>query len=353
MLDLKKDLAELKSGSFQHKKELDRFLDENEENLNDPYAKIMLPFLREVQSELSRLSDQVQYTERIYSDALKYFGEGPDPKRRGFPAAQLMKTEDFFGIFREFLAAYKKIKVDNVRIGEQRQIEAKRRAAAEEKEKERLEALARKEAGVDDSLVLETLLGNLRHSGGTPKQKRKARERRSAKENAGSSPAPIDGNPSDLAAAMLAKLQGAEPGSATTSPSSRPARRRERRVASGAESQSTGRESLAAVTSQAVIGETTSHSEILGSRMEEEDEGTGSEANSKESSRDASRDSAFTDNLLPSGEVDAASPPEQDTGNNSLEWFDPDRSGFSGSSIGDKTMRPSASGSDSDIFMAN
>ncbi|KDN38137.1 actin-binding FH2, partial [Tilletiaria anomala UBC 951] len=211
LLDLKRDLAELKSGSFQHKKELDRFLDENEENLNDPYAKLMLPFLREASSELSRLSDQVQYTERIYGDALKYFGEGPDPKRRGFPAPQLMRTEDFFGIFKEFIAAYKKIKMDNVRIGEQRQIEAKRRAAAEEKEKERQEALARKEAGVDDSLVLETLLGNLRQSGGTPKNKRKARERRSAaKENVNASPTPMDGNPSDLAAAMLAKLQGGQ-----------------------------------------------------------------------------------------------------------------------------------------------
>lgn len=141
-----------------------------------------------------------------------------------------------------------------------------------------MEALARKEAGVDDSLVLETLLGNLRSGGGTPKTKRKARERgaaRRAKESlggAGSPTAPgLDGveeavsgepggmaaspprskDPSELAQAMLAKLQGGGAASSgngaagesegdtagsTTSPTPREkyARRRERRATSSA-----------------------------------------------------------------------------------------------------------------------
>lgn len=130
LLDLKRDLAELKSGSVNHKKELDRFIDENEERLEDPYTKLMLPFLTDVHADLSRLSDQVQLTERTYVEALRYFGEGPDPKRRGFPAQQPMRTEDFFGIFREFCTAYRKVKSDNVRIGEQRAVEAKRRAVS-------------------------------------------------------------------------------------------------------------------------------------------------------------------------------------------------------------------------------
>lgn len=117
-------------------------------------------------------------------EALRYFGEGPDPKRRGFPAPPTMRTEDFFGIFKEFQAAYKKVKIDNVKIGEQRAMEAKRRAAAEEKEKERMEAKARKDAGVDDGAVLETLLGNLRSGGLTGKPKRKARERGQARRSA-------------------------------------------------------------------------------------------------------------------------------------------------------------------------
>ncbi|KAE8253332.1 hypothetical protein A4X03_0g5925, partial [Tilletia caries] len=182
--DLKRDLAELKSGSAQLKKDLDRFIDEREENLQDPYAKIMIPFLTESVSDLQRLSDQVQFTERTYADALRYFGEGPDPKRRGFPAVQAMKTEDFFGIFKEFCASYRKAKTDNVRLTEQRVIEARRRAAAEEKERERQEAIARREAGIDDSAVLETLLGNLRAGGGTTKSKRKARERGEARRSA-------------------------------------------------------------------------------------------------------------------------------------------------------------------------
>lgn len=237
LLDLKRELAELKSGSLQHKKELDRFIDEDESHLQDPYTKLMLPFLNDAISKLTRLSDQVQLTERTYVEALRYFGEGPDPKRRGFPAAQPMRTEDFFGIFKEFVAAYRKVKKDNIRISEQRQIEAKRRAAAEEREKERLEALARKEAGVDDSLVLETLLGNLRGGGHVPKNKRKARERgaaRRAKESLGPSDAlPTGaGNPSEMAQAMLAQLQGGSPSSATASPPprERPTRRRDRRT---------------------------------------------------------------------------------------------------------------------------
>lgn len=98
-----------------------------------------------------------------------------------FPAPAAMRTEDFFGIFKEFQASYKKVKIANIKIGEQRALEAKRRAAAEEKEKERMEAKARKDAGVDDGAVLETLLGNLRSGGLTGKPKRKARERGEAR----------------------------------------------------------------------------------------------------------------------------------------------------------------------------
>ncbi|CAO1620396.1 unnamed protein product [Parajaminaea phylloscopi] len=262
LLDLKRELAELKSGSLQHKKELDRFMDEDEAHLEDPYTKLMLPFLNDAIAQLTRLGDQTQLTERTYIDALRYFGEGPDPKRRGFPAAQPMRTEDFFGIFREFSTAYRKVKADNVKLVEQRHIEAKRRAAAEEREKERLEALARKEAGVDDSLVLETLLGNLRSGGATPKSKRKARERGAARRDkdsfgtagvplpklgedgspAGTAGSPVGGNnPSELAQAMLAQLQAGgspaggslgDPASSSTSPTPREkyVRRRERRA---------------------------------------------------------------------------------------------------------------------------
>lgn len=265
LLDLRRDLAELKSGAFQHRKELDRLIDESEDNLQDPYVKIMLPFLNDAASDLQRINDQVQFTERVYSEALKYFGEGPDPKKRGLGqlANQVMRTEDFFGIFKEFLASYKKVKVDNVKIGEQRALEAKRRAVAEERERERQEALARKEAGVDDSAVLETLLGSLRSGGGTPnKHRRKARERRQTNANrtaALASAAAINGgtggaggtngseetaadtvaaqsaSPSDVAAAMLAKLQGGNGGGdETASPSTsafRTTRRRDRRSA--------------------------------------------------------------------------------------------------------------------------
>ena len=241
LLDLKRDVAELKSGSAQHKKELDRLLGEHEENLRDPYAQLMLPFLSRVTTEISRLQDQVQLTERTLHDTLRFYGEGPDPMRRGFPAPQPMPTEEFFGIFKEFVAAYRKAKVDNARIAEQRSIESARRAAAEERERERREAQARKQAGIDDNAVLESLLGSLRQSGGTPgRQRRHTRRRRRTtqpREARAEPPLAAPENPSSVAAAMLAKLQGsgAEPGASEASAAAqataaaRADRRRERR----------------------------------------------------------------------------------------------------------------------------
>ncbi|MGS9673017.1 hypothetical protein ACQWKA_22450, partial [Salmonella enterica subsp. enterica serovar Infantis] len=78
-----------------------------------------------------------------------------------------MPTEEFFGIFKEFLAAYRKAKNDNAQLAQQRAMEAARLAAAEEREKERQETMARRKAGVGDSAVLESLLSSLRSSGGT------------------------------------------------------------------------------------------------------------------------------------------------------------------------------------------
>lgn len=344
LLDLKRELAELKSGSLQHKKELDRFIDEDEAHLEDPYTKLMLPFLNDAIAQLTRLGDQMQLSERTYLDALRYFGEGPDPKRRGFPAAQPMRTEDFFGIFREFSTAYRKVKADNIRLAEQRQIEAKRRAAAEEREKERLEALARKEAGVDDSLVLETLLGNLRSGGAVPKSKRKARERgaaRRGKESLGASGLPLlklgeDGapqssaispsvgnNPSELAQAMLAQLQaGSSPaagtgsgGEGTTSagsptPREKYARRRERRA-----TQSTsGRRSGSAMLSTARAASSDGSHHSGGNARGEQGEGA------------ASYDSAVTSNTF---QTSSTGPFEEEHQEKSFAF-----------EAGDKTPRP-------------
>jgi cytokinesis protein len=209
--DLKREVAELKSGGTQHKKELDRLLAENHSG-RDPYADLMLPFLRNITSDTARLGDEVNSTERRFNDALRFYGEGPDPMRLGFPAAKGMSTEDFFGIFKEFLAAYRKAKADNARLAEQRAIESARRAAAEEREKERREAAARRDAGVDDHAVLESLLGSLRSGGGNPKrQRRRARggAQQGAHLAAPETHAELEpGSPSRVAAAMLARLQG-------------------------------------------------------------------------------------------------------------------------------------------------
>ncbi|WFD41493.1 hypothetical protein MPSI1_000122 [Malassezia psittaci] len=243
LLDLKHDLAELKSGNTQHKKELDRLLGEHEGNLEDPYAKLMLPFLQQSTQELSKLHDLIQHTERVFHEALRFYGEGPDPIRRGFVAPKTMPTEEFFGIFKEFLAAYRKCKTDNAVRAQQRAAEAARRAAALERDRDRKATQRRKEAGVDDNAVLESLLGSLRASGGTPMRKRRSArhiarkataELRSFTLNGDSSDAPPQ-SPSSMAAVMLAKLQrepddsGSIPTQTSSAPTSRPERRRERR----------------------------------------------------------------------------------------------------------------------------
>ncbi|WFD06218.1 hypothetical protein MVES1_001561 [Malassezia vespertilionis] len=217
--DLRRDLAELTTGSIQHKKDLDRLLSEREENLEDPYAKIMLPFLKHASDELSKLSDQIHFTERVFADALKFYGEGGDPARRGFAPSQGMPTEEFFGIFKEFLAAYRKVKADNAVLAKQRAAEAARRAAAQERAQERSDAQARKRQGVDDTAVLESLLGSLRSSGGTPMRLQRQARRRARLTSGGakaSADKPVelmeyiaeDEDPSSIAALMLAKLQG-------------------------------------------------------------------------------------------------------------------------------------------------
>ncbi|CDS00429.1 hypothetical protein [Sporisorium scitamineum] len=335
--DLRRDLAELKSGSFQHRKDLDRLLDENEENLQDPYVKIMLPFLNDAASELQRLNDQVQFTERVYNEALKYFGEGLDPKKRGLGqlANQTMRTEDFFGIFKEFLAAYKKVKVDNVRIGEQRAMEAKRRAAAEEREKERQEALARKEAGVDDSAVLETLLGSLRSGAGGGGSEDSAG-------GVGSVLVGAQGSPSDVAAAMLAKLQGGEEGgeqqaAAASASAFRTTRRRDRR--SGRDAPHPPGSTLAGAVSSPASSAATAQETASPTMTIDSSPSLSQQASSTTHTPSASisvsssgmrvlGDTTVGDaTLVPSSSrSNGASDAE---GGSDLEWFDPDLSGFS------------------------
>ena len=174
----------------------------------------MLPFLNQATGELQRLTDQIQYTERMFDEALKFYGEGSDPIRRSFTGVKTMPTEEFFGIFKEFLAAYRKAKNDNAQLAQQRAMEAARLAAAEEREKERQEAMARRKAGVGDSAVLESLLSSLRSSGGASSRQRRKNRRRMRLPSSELAPSSdkeqADQNPSSLAAEMLKKLQGDE-----------------------------------------------------------------------------------------------------------------------------------------------
>lgn len=166
----------------------------------DPYARLMFPFLRSASEELSQLSEQVKQTECLYISVLHFYGEAHDIRPQGAPVHHFKRTEDFFGIFREFAASYRKAQQDNAVLSEQRQQEAKRRSQVRQRERQR--QLTRQQQGPasrDEDQLLEKLLNNLRQKGGSAN-----RHRRRAR---GCAPA-VTANNQNLSAVLANDLQG-------------------------------------------------------------------------------------------------------------------------------------------------
>lgn len=160
LVDLRKELSVLRSDLAARRKELKDFMDQEEENLQDPYTQLMLPFFRECEQHVSRQWDQLQQVERIYHDTIKFFGEGPAPR----PGAQVIPSEEFFGIFREFVIAYRKCQRENVKLDEAKRLQQRLQDAQRERARELAEAQSRRAAGVDDEHVLEDLIRSLHQS---------------------------------------------------------------------------------------------------------------------------------------------------------------------------------------------
>lgn len=202
LVDLRKELATLRSDLALRRKELKDFMDREEENLQDPYTQIMLPFFREAETHVGRQWDQLQQVERMYMDTIKFLGEGPS--RPG--AVAQTASEDFFGIFREFVIAYRKCKRENDKRDDERRMQQRLQDAKQERARELAEAQSRRDAGVDDEHVLEDLIRSLHQSSILSSRRRERGQQRGVSNGSASSPQNISGDTENVAAQMLAEL---------------------------------------------------------------------------------------------------------------------------------------------------
>lgn len=160
LAELRQELTQLRSSVGIRRKELDRFMDQHEENLNDPFTQQMLPFLKDAENQVRRQLDLLGQAERRYNDVLQFYGEGPS---RPTPSlgAQVMPSENFFGIFREFVTAYQKCKLDNAQLAQARRAEQLRQQAAEEQSKQVAENKAQGTDQASSQHLLDDILQSL------------------------------------------------------------------------------------------------------------------------------------------------------------------------------------------------
>lgn len=158
--ELRKELTQLRSSVGTQRKELGRSMDQHEETLNDPFTQQMLTFLDDAENQASRQLDQLGQAERLFDDALQFYGEGSS---RCTPSlgAQVMPSEDFFGIFREFVTAYQKCKLDNARLAQARRTEQLRQQAADERSKQVAESMAQRTDRASSQHLLDDILHSL------------------------------------------------------------------------------------------------------------------------------------------------------------------------------------------------
>jgi len=159
----------------------------------------MWTFYNKANAQLEDLVDDVRNADTTLVDAVKYYGE--DDKN--------MLSSEFYGIFKTFVTSYKKCKLQNQTIAEQKLSLERRRQAHEENRSNRQKE---QEAMAEDEHdgALEKLLTDLRNGDTIT---RKVRRRRAGPENPlASIPLNLEGS-NKLALDMLARLQsdGFEP----------------------------------------------------------------------------------------------------------------------------------------------
>jgi len=210
--DIRKDLSELQNGLVRIRKELvEHFTDLDDD---DRYGKKMWTFYNKANVQLEDLVDDVRNAETTLVDAIKYYGE--EDKN--------LSSSEFYGIFKTFVTSYKRCKLQNQTITEQKLALEKRKQAYEQSRSTR-----QKEQ--EDDGALEKLLSALRN-GDTIS--RRAHRRRPAPETQLLTPLPLNLNGSNdtsyIAQDMLARLQSDGFPTAPSLTVAIPHRRRRRRT---------------------------------------------------------------------------------------------------------------------------
>lgn len=203
LTELRNDLSQLRSSVGQRRKELNAFMEENEANLSDPYVHVMLPFLKSADEQVRRQVDQLDQAERMYIEALKFYGENSGPK---LLASQVSPSEDFFGIFREFTTAYVKCQKDNAARAEALRAEQKRQEAEEQRSRHIAMVKSQEGDAFASQHLLDDVLQSLQES--SVASRRERRETRQSRILSGLSDTPrgVGGDPMDMAAQLLAEL---------------------------------------------------------------------------------------------------------------------------------------------------
>lgn len=159
LAELRKDLVQLRSSLGVRRQEIVAYMEEGDQNLQDPYVQMMLPFIKEADKHVKRQEDQLTQAEHMYKDTLKFYGEYTGPKLPGSVTSS-MPSESFFGIFAEFVTAYQKCRQDNEKWAVARRLEQQRN-----KETERLRREAAQARTLDpDAQASQNLLDNVLQS---------------------------------------------------------------------------------------------------------------------------------------------------------------------------------------------
>lgn len=193
--DVRKDLGNLREGLKKIRQELaDHFANVEPSN---QYGTKMWAFLKKATSRLEDLVDDVNAAESTYSEVAQFFGE--DEKN--------MTSSEFYGIFKTFITSYRKCRMDNQTLAEQKASAEKRRIAAEELRAARQKAQAEASENEDTS-VLDNLLEKLRSGENVGRRARRTRP------NAATSTLTVDTaasfdkeDPAGAARDLLARLQ--------------------------------------------------------------------------------------------------------------------------------------------------
>ncbi|TIB07010.1 hypothetical protein E3P89_04075 [Wallemia ichthyophaga] len=199
LTDVRKGLGDLREG-------LKHLLLELENHFNDPesitprdgYPEKMWKFSAVAKGKLDGMVDRLALADASYQNTARFYGE----------LDKLPSTSEFFGVFKQFLASYKKCKNENQTYAEEKASIEKRRQAKEARVKERA-AIQAAYTDPEGESIMDTLLDKLKQGDTAPRRRARKGNRRSSVPHASQSQSDLSGpgNEAAMAADMLASLQ--------------------------------------------------------------------------------------------------------------------------------------------------